>query len=95
MIIATLPAAPGTLNALSAALQAALPETRAFDGCLNIDVYQEEGTETLIEDWESPDHYDRYLNRQLEDGMSDLLDGLLDGGMEGLKVQKFQLRADI
>ena len=97
LIIATFPAAEGKFDQLQAALIAALPETRAFDGCRSLDVYQEQGSQTftIVEDWESFDHYDRYLQWRMQGGLAKLLDELLDGGASGFKVQKFQARADI
>lgn len=97
LVIATFPAAEGKFEQLRAALVEALPATRAFDGCLGLDVYQEEGTETftLVEDWESLDHYDRYLEWRMQTGLPQLLDELLDGGAGAFRVQKFRARADI
>ena len=72
LIIATFPAAEGKFDQLQAALIAALPETRAFDGCRSLDVYQEQGSQTftIVEDWESIDHYDRYLQWRMQGGLA-------------------------
>jgi quinol monooxygenase YgiN len=97
LIIATFPAAEGKAEQLAAALAAALPDTRAFDGCIRIDVYQEKGTSTctIVEDWESFDHYDRYLEWRVEGGLMTTLDELLENGSSGFRVQKFQARNDL
>ena len=97
LIIATFPAAKGKFDQLQAALTSALPETRSFDGCRSLDVYQEQGTETftIVEDWESFGHYDRYLQWRMQGGLAGLLDELLEGGVSGFRVQKFQARPDI
>ena len=97
LVIATFPAARGKFEELRATLAEALPETRAFDGCIRLEVYQEEGTETftVVEDWESFDHYDRYRQWRQQTGMTQLLDGLLAGGIGGFRIQKFRARPDI
>lgn len=63
LTIAEFPAKNGKLEELEETLRAALPDTRAFDGCISIQTYlhPETSTFTLIEDWESPQHYQRYL----------------------------------
>lgn len=79
-------------------LKESLPDTRAFDGCIELDVYQEEGTNifTIVEDWSSFEHYDKYLAWRTEGGMAELLEDLLEGGFPaGFKVQKFLARNDV
>jgi len=97
LVIATFPVAEGKCEQLQAALIAALPDTRAFDGCISLDVYQELGTKsfTLVEDWESFEHYERYLVWRMEGGLAETLDSLLDGGAQSFRVQRFQARPDI
>ena len=44
-------------------LESLLPDTRAYDGCLRVDVYQDQdspGTVLLIEDWTSKEHQQKY-----------------------------------
>lgn len=91
LIIAEFPAMKGKLEELEALLRAALPDTRAFDGCISIETYLHRETETftLIEYWESPEHYQRYLDWRIENGLGELLDDVLDGGMAGLKPRTF------
>jgi quinol monooxygenase YgiN len=91
LVIAELPARPDGVADVEAALRAALPDTRAFEGCISVDVYFEPSTSTfiLVEDWESHDHYDRYMNWRMETGLADLLEPLLAGGTAGLFVRKF------
>ena len=99
LIIVKFPAAKGKFDELEAALKVILPETRAFEGCRSLDVYQEQGTETftLVEDWESFDHYDRYLQWRSEGALPQLLDELLEGGLSAqpARIQKFQARPDV
>ena len=49
--------------------------TRGFDGCNAIDVYFEEKTNTytLIEDWDSLEQYEVYLQFREDGGIAELL----------------------
>lgn len=75
LVLATFPAQAGKLENLKNLFREKLVETRAFEGCLSIEVYVEEGTETihLVEDWESLAHYEKYLQWRIETGLADLL----------------------
>ena len=88
LVIVSFPAKEGMLEDLKKTLKAALPDTRKFDGCLSVDTYIEDATNTvhLIEDWESLDHQSRYLNWRIETGLLDVLEPLLNGGAGGLKA---------
>ncbi len=92
LVIAEFPALEDKVDEMEATFKAALVETRAFDGCISIEVYLETATSTftIIEDWESFDHYDKYLNWRKENGLAELLDPLLVGGHESMKVRKFR-----
>lgn len=94
LVIVDFPALKEKVAELEATLKEVLGDTRAFDGCISIDVYFEEAssTFTLIEDWESFDHYDKYLAWRMETGLGELLAPLLDGGPEALNVRKFQYK---
>lgn len=91
LAIAEFPAAQGKYEELEATLRAALPDTRAFDGCISIQTYLHPETETftLIEDWESPEHYARYLAWRMENGLGEMLDNLLEGGIAGFQPRTF------
>lgn len=60
----------------------ALVVTRDFDGCLGIDVYYEDKnkTYTLIEDWDSIEQYETYLQWRIDTGIAELLDPILENG---------------
>jgi quinol monooxygenase YgiN len=50
-----------------------LPDTRAFDGCLRVDVVQdqaEKGHVILIEEWEAPEKHHAYMAWRKESGTS-------------------------
>ena len=84
-------------NAVRAIVKTYLEGDR-FDGCLELDVYHEEGTNTftIVEDWASFEHYDKYLAWRTESGMGEALEGVLEGGFPaGFKVQKFIAHEDL
>ena len=88
LVIVSFPAKEEKLDILKNAMKDALPETRAYDGCISVDTYIEESTNTihLIEDWESLDHQAKYLNWRIETGLLTALDPILDGGASSIKV---------
>ena len=88
LVIVSFPAKEGMLDDLKETLSVALPETRSFDGCISVDTYIENSTNTvhLIEDWESLDHQSKYLNWRFETGLLEVLEPLLKGGAAGLKA---------
>ena len=88
LVIVSFPAKADTLETLKNAMKDALPDTRAYKGCISVDTYIEDSTNTvhLIEDWESLDHQSKYLNWRIETGLLDVLEPLLSGGAGGLKA---------
>ena len=88
LVIVSFPAKAETLNSLKEALKSALPDTRAFDGCISVDTYIEQSTNTihLIEDWKTLEHQQKYLEWRVQTGLLDMLDPILDGGAAILKV---------
>jgi quinol monooxygenase YgiN len=94
IVIAEFPAQRDKAPQVEATLKEALVDTRAFDGCIRIDTYFEEAAATfvLIEEWQSFEHYDRYLQWRMETGLADLLDTLLEGGAQSFRVRKLEPR---
>ena len=90
-VIAEFHAAPGKLDELLATLKAVLPDTRAYDGCRGLDSWldQDRSTIVLTEQWDSFDHYDRYLARRAETGVLAAAAGLLEGGAAGFIPRKY------
>ena len=88
LVIVSFPAKEGMLDDLKETLKVALPDTRSFDGCISVDTYIEDSTNTihLIEDWESLDHQSMYLNWRIETGLLDVLEPLLKDGASSLKA---------
>jgi len=76
---------PGQGEALLAAFTTALVETRAFDGCRQVETYVSQDDQDLIvllEDWESRAHYERYLAWRLENGLQETLEPVLASPLE-------------
>ena len=88
LVIVSFPAKPETLETLKEAMRRALPDTRSFEGCISVNTFIEESTNTihLIEDWETLDHQASYLNWRVENGLLTDLDPLLDGGAAAIKA---------
>lgn len=89
-VIAEFHAAPGKLDELTATLKTLLPETRAYDGCITLDSWLDEQRSTIVltEQWDSFDHYDRYLAWRAETGVLAAAAGLLEGGAAGFIPRK-------
>jgi len=88
LVIVSFPAKAETLETLKDAMRSALPDTRNYEGCLSVNTFIEESTNTihLIEDWETLDHQATYLNWRVETGLLTDLDPLLDGGAADIRV---------
>ena len=84
-VIAEFHPVPGKLDEVVAALKEALPETRAYDGCLGLQSWLDEERSTIVltEQWVSFDHYDRYLAWRVETGILGEVAALLEGGAAG------------
>ncbi|MBL88620.1 MAG: antibiotic biosynthesis monooxygenase [Gammaproteobacteria bacterium] len=89
LVIVSFPSKPDTLDKLKESMKIALPDTRAFDGCISVSTFIEESTNTihLIEDWESLEHQSKYLNWRIETGLLNDLDPLLDGGAASVRIK--------
>ena len=88
LVIVSFPAKETMMNELKETLKQALPDTRAFNGCISVDTYIDEANNTihLIEDWETLEHQKQYLNWRVETGLLTQLDPLLEGGAQSIKV---------
>ena len=82
LVIVSFPAKPDTLEDLKNSMKEALPDTRSYEGCISVETYIDQSTNTihLIEDWETLDHQAKYLNWRVETGLLTALDPLLEGG---------------
>lgn len=89
-VIAEFPAVAGRLDDLIAGLRAALPETRRFDGCRSVEVLldEERSAVVMVEEWDSHEHYDRYLQWRYESGIPAEVAETIVGGPEGMVIRK-------
>ena len=63
-------------------LRELLPDTRAYDGCQSVDVYQDQdnpGLIYLMEDWESKAHQQKYQAWRDETGIAEVVGPFLAG----------------
>jgi len=63
-------------------LRELLPDTRAYDGCLKVDVYEDQdnpGCIYLVEDWETKAHQQKYQAWRDESGIAEVVGPLLAG----------------
>ncbi len=68
-----------------------LPTTRAYDGCISLEMVFNEDSNTfhIIENWESFEKYQVYLNwRQTKDTVIGKMVPYLEGGEKGLKISQ-------
>ena len=64
------------LDEFKGVIKDALPDTRAFDGCQTVDVYENQdkpGEIFLVERWDSKEHQQKYIAWREETGMMDAL----------------------
>ena len=62
---------PEGVEGVKAGLKKLLVETRAYDGCQSVDVYNDldnKGTLVLYEKWDSPGHHKKYMAWRQETG---------------------------
>ena len=69
----------GKQGDLLALLGEALPDTRAFDGCISVETYAEQGSSSilLVEQWESKAHFEAYMKWRERTGFGDVLSPFL------------------
>lgn len=75
-------AVPERVEEFKTLLKELLPDTRAYDGCQSVDVYQDQGDSGLIylvEDWESKAHQQRYQAWRDETGIAETVGPFLAG----------------
>ena len=75
-------AQPAQADALKALFKEILPDTRAYDGCIGVEVVDNQDDKAnivLVESWESRGQYEKYLGWRQETGFVDKLGGFLAG----------------
>ena len=67
---------PERADEFKSLLESLLPDTRAYDGCLKVDVYQDQdspGRILLVENWSSKQHQQKYQAWRDESGIADVV----------------------
>ena len=78
-------AKPEKIKELKRLLAKYLPETRSYEGCIDIIIYEEndkEGIFVFYENWENFYAYERYLDYRTKQGVMDEIGALLTGAPE-------------
>ena len=98
LVVKNFKAADGKFEALGNFFKDVLGDTRAFEGCLKVDVYVDESasTYTLIEEWETFSAHDNYVRWRTERGDLDETGDLLEGGFAGgLQTYEWGTKTDL
>ena len=98
LVVKNFKAAEGKFEALGNFFKDVLGDTRAFEGCLKVDVYVDESasTYTLIEEWETFSAHDNYVSWRTERGDLDETGDLLKDGFEGgLQTYEWGTKTDL
>ena len=81
-IILEVRAQKGTGSDFLCTMKEILPDTRNADGCLSVDVYQNQDDSdvvVLVENFETKEHYEKYLAWRVERGDVEKLTAALEG----------------
>lgn len=73
---------PDRVAEFKAYLAELLPDTRAYDGCRGVEVYEEEekeGSILFVEHWESREHQEKYAARRTDTGVMAKFGAMLGG----------------
>ncbi len=94
MVTVEWPAKPETLSEFLEVLRQALVDTRAYEGCENVQTFLEESTGSvlLVELWATGEHQQAYMNWRMETGLMDAIGGYLNSVPV---VRTFCIRSDV
>ena len=94
MVTVEWPAKPETLSEFLEILRQALVDTRAYEGCENVQTFLEESTGSvlLVELWDTGEHQQAYMNWRMETGLMDAIGGYLNSVPV---VRTFCIRSDV
>ena len=76
MVLIELQVKPEAVNDMKALMKELLPDTRAYDGCQSVELYDNldaTGNLVLYEQWDSREHQQRYLDWRAKTGVLDKL----------------------
>ena len=94
MVTVEWPAKPETLAEFLEVLRQALVDTRAYDGCENVQTFVEESTGRvlLVELWATEEHQKTYMGWRMETGMMDAIGGYLNSAPV---ARTFSIKSDV
>jgi len=98
LVVLNFKAAKGQFDALGDMFRAVLGDTRSYEGCLKVDVYSDESTSTytLVEEWETLAHQQKYLQWRIETGIQEATKDIIEGGFDnGVTVHTWGKKTDI
>jgi len=98
LVILNFKAAKGKFEDLGNIFKAVLDDTRAFEGCLKVEVFADRSTSTytLIEEWKSLSHQQKYLQWRIETGIREATKDIIEGGFDkGVTVHTWGKKTDI
>ena len=73
-------AKPEKVGNLKSYIAKCLPETRLYEGCINIDIYEDidnQGSLVFYENWESVNMYETYLEYRTTQGVMEEIGSML------------------
>ena len=84
LVVLNSKAAEGKFDALADMFRAVLGDTRAYDGCIKVDVSEDESSSaiTLVEEWETLAHQQKYLGWRIETGIQEVTKDILESGFD-------------
>ena len=71
---------PEDTDALKQFMADALPDTRAYDGCISLDVCNSDDNFVIVAQWESREHQEKYLAWRTEQGALKKMGEMLSSG---------------
>ena len=81
-VILSLNVKPGCLDDFVTLINGMLPTTRKYDGCVEVNMYQNQENKnqiSLLEEWESKQHYESYFAWRTETGDVEKIMALAEG----------------
>ena len=97
LVVLNFKVADGKFDALADMFRDVLDDTRSYDGCIKVDFYEDRGnsTITLVEEWETLSHQQKYLGWRIETGIQEATIDILEGGFDsGVTVHTWGSKAD-
>lgn len=92
--ISALSVKPERLGEFKTYFESLLPETRAYDGCQQLEVYQnqdEPGNIFVVHRWDSKKHYQKYVDWRTGTGVTAVLRTFLAGELKSAACDKLNM----